>query len=206
MLSGSARAGTDIAIVATARTAAITACPLPGTLLWVRVMSRRGMGTIRGGDGSRVDEFPEIVRRHANELPEFRIAGGIDCDAAGDGEFPDETPRRQRTPENSVTGRTAPGPNDPEVPAPYPVAPHVDDEFFLAARNNERAEHLPAVFETQAQVRLSEGVGQSHAPLAIATPLWRGGITGECEAACLRFCKGYRFSLVEWRSAAVPSR
>ena len=150
--------------MAAAMATAMTACVLPSTQLWVRVMSRRGMGTIRDGGGNHVGGFSNILWRHANELPEFRIAGGIDRDAAEEAEFPDEPPCRLQILENSVAGRTAPGPNDPEAPAPYPVAPHADDEFFLAARNNECAEHLPAAFETRAQVRRFEGVGQSHAP------------------------------------------
>jgi hypothetical protein len=58
-------------------------------------MSRRRTGTIRDGGGDQVDGFPEIVRRHANELPEFRIAGGINRDAAEEVEFPDESSRRR---------------------------------------------------------------------------------------------------------------
>jgi hypothetical protein len=80
----------------------------------------------------------------------------------------------------------------------------VDGEFLLAARNNERAEHLPAIFETQTQVRLLEGGGQSQAPLAIAAPLWSGVMTGECEADCLRFGKVLQsLSLVKRKPAAA---
>ena len=150
----------------------MTACVLLGTQLWVRVTSQQGRGTVRDSDSTdHANRLPNVFRRHANELPKLRIASRIDRDAAEEVELPDEPPRRLQIFESSVAGRTAPGPNDPEAPAPYPVTPQVDDEVFLAARDNERAEHLPAVFETRAQVCLLEGAVQPLSPVQTASLL-----------------------------------
>jgi len=135
--------------VAAVKAAAMTACVLLGTQLWVRVMSQWGRGTVRDGDNTNhADGLPKVFRRHANELPKLRIASRIDCDATKEVELPNESPCRLQVLESSVAGRTTPGPNDPEAPAPYPVTPQIYDEVFFATRDNERAEHLPAVFET----------------------------------------------------------
>src|ERR1035437_3604869 len=161
-----------MAIVAAARAAAMTACVLLGTEFLGRVISQRGRGAVRDGDSTNhADGLPKVFRRHANELPKLGIAGRIDCDATEEVEFPDESPRRLQILESPVAGRATPGPNDPEAPAPYPVAPQIDDEVFFAARDNERPEHLPAVPETRAQVCLLEDVVHPVPPVHTASLL-----------------------------------
>src|ERR1035437_9041313 len=158
--------------MAAARAAAMTACVLLGTELRGRVISQRGRGPIRDSDSTNHgDGLPKVFPRHANELPKLRIAGRIDCDAAKEVEFPDEPPCRLQILESPVAGRTTPGPNDPEAPAPYPVAPQVDDKVVFAARDNERAEHLPAVPETRAQVCLLEDAVHPVSPIHTASLL-----------------------------------
>jgi hypothetical protein len=64
---------------------------------------------------------------------------------------------------------------------------------------------LLAVFETQAQARFFEGVGQSHALSAIAAPLCSGVITGASESDCLRLGKILPvLSLMKRSAAAAP--
>ena len=153
-LSGSAKADGEIATAAMTSPAQMTISVLLRGQFWargvrrVRVLSRRSKLSFRGGGGMYEGRSPKVSREHASEPPEFRIADGIDRDPAEEVEFTDEPPRRLKISELSVARRAAPGPDDPEAAAPDPVAPQVDDEFFLAARDDERAEHLTAVPET----------------------------------------------------------
>ena len=153
-LSASAKADGEIATAAMTSPAAMTDSVLLRAQFRTRgfrarVLSRRSKGSFRGGAGGMHEGgAPKVSREHASESPEFRIADRIDRDPAEEVEFTHEPPRRLKISELSVARRAAPGPDDPEAPAPDPVAPQVDDEFFLAARDDECAEHLTAVPET----------------------------------------------------------
>ena len=154
-LSASAKADGEIATAAMTSPAQMTISVLLRGQFWargvrrVRVLSRRSKFSSRGdASGMHEGRSPKVSREHASESPEFRIADGIDRDAAEEVEFTHEPPRRLKISELSVARRAAPGPDDPEAPAPDPIAPQIDDEFFLTARDDERAEHLTAVPET----------------------------------------------------------
>ena len=153
-LSALAKADGEIATAAMTSPAAMTDSVLLRAQfrargVQARVLSRRSKFSFRGDAGGMHEgRSPKVSREYASESPEFRIADGINRDAAEEVEFTDEPPRRLKVSELSVARRAAPGPDDPEAPAPDPVAPQVDDEFFLAARDDERAEHLTAVPET----------------------------------------------------------
>jgi len=145
---------------------------LPGSEFRGRVISQRGRSPFSDGGGTNhADGLSKVFRRHANELPKFRITGRIDGDAAEEIELPDKTPRRLQILEGSVAGRAPPGPDDPKTPAPYPVTPQVDDKVFFAARDNERAEHLPAILETRAQVCLLKDAVHPISPVQTASLL-----------------------------------
>jgi hypothetical protein len=111
----------------------------------------------------------KVSRRDSNKLAKVRIAGRIDCDLAQEVKFPDEEPCRFQVLEGSIAGHPAPGPNDAESSPPYPIAAHVNDEFFFAARDDERAEDDTSVFETRSQVCFLEDVAQAASPVRLAS-------------------------------------
>ena len=53
-----------------------------------------------------------------------------------------------------------PGPDDPEASVLYPIAARLSGECLFAARDNERTDHLPIIFEIRMPVSVLERVGQ----------------------------------------------
>jgi hypothetical protein len=92
------------------------------------------------------------LRDDADELPQFGVSGWVNRNAADEVEFPDEAPGGLEVLERPIAVRTAPSANDTETAASPPAWAHINDEFVFGSRDDEGAEHLPALSEAGSQV------------------------------------------------------